>query len=355
MPALVSSNALRGRLALAVALAAFGAAACGSKPPQTRTARVVVYSPHGPEITAEMKERFEQAEPTIEVLCQYLSQTDILAKLRAERNNPYCDVWWGGTTQFFDQAVAEGLLQPYRPSWADAVGPDCRGAGDCWHGQFFQVPCIVFNERLLAAAQAPQDWDDLLDEKWKGRIVLREPLASGTMKTILGSMIWRQLQAGKTEEDGFEWLRRLEAQTAAYLPNPEAMFDKVGKSPAGYLSLWNVTDALFQKHRNNYPFGFVVPNSECAVSIDALAIAASSPNPEGARKFYEFCSNVDSSKWLAEEHFRFNARQDLPPETVPAWRKQVAFTPMRIDWNEFNAKVGPWMDRWQKKIRDPKK
>ncbi|MCX7012509.1 MAG: extracellular solute-binding protein [Candidatus Sumerlaeota bacterium] len=348
MPLLPRPIAFRPALCLASLWFAWNLCAAGS----AAAARVVVYSPHGPEILAEMKARFEAAYPDTRVEVQYLSQTDILAKLRAERNNPYCDVWWGGTTQFFDQGAAEGLLQPYKPTWAAAVGPEFRHPNDYWYGQFIQVPCFLFNEKLMSAKDAPRDWDDLLDPKWKGRIVIREPLASGTMKTIFSAMILRQIQAGKTEADGFQWLKRLDEQTAAYVPSPEALFEKIGKSPAGYVSLWNVTDALFQKNRNHYPFGFVVPAGPAPVSVDALAIAAASANVEGARRFYEFCSNVENSKWLAEVHYRFNARADLPPDTIPEWRKGVSFTPMQVDWADFNAKVGPWMERWQKEIRD---
>jgi iron(III) transport system substrate-binding protein len=342
---------LRFQTALLILLAA-ALAACGQ---EHQRSRLVVYSPHGPEITAEIEKQFETAEPSIDVSAQYLSQTAILQKLRAERDNPYCDVWWGGTTQFFDQAVAEGLLQPYAPSWAGAIPKSCRQPEGYWHGQFLQISCLIFNDKVMTAEEAPKDWDELLEEEWKGRIVIREPLESGTMRTIYSAMILRAIQLGGTEEDGFDWLRKLDAQTASYVPNPEAMYDKVGRSPQGYITLWNLTDALFQKHRNNFPFGFVVMKSPGPVSVDALAITASSPNLEAAKKFVEFCANAESSKWLAEEHYRFNARQDLPPEAIPDWRKGIEYVEMKIDWADFNAKVMPWMEHWRTEIRDPKK
>lgn len=317
-------------------------------------AKVVVYSPHGPEILAEMEQRFEAAHPEIDMIQQYLSQTDILAKLRVEQDNPYCDVWWGGTTEFFNQAAREGLLRPYSPTWAGAVGEDCHHPDNLWHGQFLQIPCFLYNTLAMKAEDAPRDWDELLEPKWKSRIVIREPLMSGTMKTIYSAMIQRQIDAGGTEDDGFEWLRRLERQTSAYLPTPEAMFDKVARSPAGYVSLWNVTDAMYQSQSKGYPVGFVTPPSG-PVSVDALAIVKSSPNPDLAEQFYEYCSNVESSIWLAERHYRFNARSDLPPEAQPAWQRAVECKPMRIDWDAFNSKVGPWMERWRSEIRDPGK
>ena len=45
---------------------------------------------------------------------------------------------------------------------------------------------LVYNSAAVPAAEAPQDWDDLLDPKWKGKILIRDPLASGTMRTVWG-------------------------------------------------------------------------------------------------------------------------------------------------------------------------
>ena len=54
--------------------------ACGPSGGDAGRARLVVYSPHGPEILGEMKARFEAAHPDVEMRWQYLSLTDILTK-----------------------------------------------------------------------------------------------------------------------------------------------------------------------------------------------------------------------------------------------------------------------------------
>ena len=39
---------------------------------------------------------------------------EVFAQLRAERDNPKSDVWYGGTFDSFLQGAAEGLFAPYR-------------------------------------------------------------------------------------------------------------------------------------------------------------------------------------------------------------------------------------------------
>jgi len=42
----------------------------------------------------------------------------------------------------------------------------------------------LYPESLLTRAQAPQDWDGLLDVRWKSKIIIRDPVASGTMRAV---------------------------------------------------------------------------------------------------------------------------------------------------------------------------
>ena len=79
---------------------------------------------------------------------------------------------------------------------------------------------IVYNSAAFPAAEAPKEWDDLLDPRWKGKILIRDPLASGTMRAVWGSILAAFVERTGSLESGFEWLARLDAQTKEYVFNP---------------------------------------------------------------------------------------------------------------------------------------
>ena len=149
--------------------------------------RVVVYSPHGKEMLSEFEQRFEEAHPGVDVQWMDMGSEDVLDRVRSERRNPQGDVWWGAPSTTFVRAAQEGLLEPYEPSWSDQIAPGFRDAAYRWVGTFQTPEVIAFNREVLTKAEAPQDWDDLLDPKWRDQIIIRYPLASGTMRTMIAS------------------------------------------------------------------------------------------------------------------------------------------------------------------------
>lgn len=325
------------------------------KPSRSRSSEVVVYSPHGQEMIDEYEKAFESSHPDIDLIGRFVPTGQILSQLQIDKGSPQIDVWWGGTTAFFSQAQEAGLLAPYKPTWADASLPGYHDPNHFWYAQFLQVPAIMFNANIYAPDQIPSTWDELLGPKWKDKIVIREPLDSGTMKTILTGIIWQRGGAQGNPHPGYDFLKKLDAQTRSYLPNPQALYDRIAKSEAGYITLWNLTDVIFQREANRYPFGGKVPKGPVPVSLDPIALIAHGPNPKEAKLFYEFITSKENDLKMARDHFRILARSDIRPEELPPILRQIQFEPMAIDQKKFDELQVEWMKHWQSSIRDPGK
>jgi iron(III) transport system substrate-binding protein len=155
-----------------------------------------------------------------------LGSQEILERVQAERANPQADVWFGAPSDAFAARRGQGLLAPYRPTWAAAVPAEARDSLDRWYGTYRTPEVIAYNTRLVAAADAPRDWDDVLDPRWKGRVVIRDPVASGSMRAIYGGILARSVaETGRTAA-GWRWLERLDAQTREYTFNPALMYER---------------------------------------------------------------------------------------------------------------------------------
>lgn len=337
------------RGAWAVAIAVMAISACRS---DGRTV-LTVYSPHGKELLDYLEQGFEKAHPTIDVQWVDMGSQEVLERIRAEAANPQADVWFGAPAEAFDRATKENLLQPYRPTWAAAVDSEARDAGGHWYGTYLTPEVIAYNSAAVTDADAPKDWDDILDPKWKGKILIRDPIASGTMRAIFGAIMARSMaQTGKPDA-GYEWLRKLDASTRDYVLNPTILYQKLGRQE-GVITLWDMPDIATLQERTHIPVKYVIPASGTPLLVDGIALVRGSKHPTEAKLYYEYVTTPEAMIASADQFLRIPARKDIPVEKLPSWIREAlaVIKPMPIDREVMAAHLNEWMKYWDANIRN---
>ena len=336
---------LRGAIATTTVLLL---AACAGDDGRTP---LVVYSPHGPDMLRAFEARFEAAYPEIDVQWIDMGSQEILDRLRSERANPQADVWWGAPAEMFQAATADGLLDAFEPTWGKAVG-DYRDPAAHYFGMYLTPEVIAYNSDAVSAAEAPKDWDAVLDPRWKGQVLIRDPLASGTMRTIFGMILLRSLQETGSTDAGFDWLRRLDGQTKEYVLNPTLLYQKLARQE-GLVTLWTMPDIELLKAKTGYPIDYVFPTSGTPLVVDAVAVVKGAPHPDAARTFVDFIGSEPEILHAARDFFRLPARTDLPAESLPESlrRAREELTPEPMDWQLLLQRGPAWMREWDEKVR----
>ncbi|MBV9957854.1 MAG: extracellular solute-binding protein [Acidobacteria bacterium] len=324
------------------------ALACGSRGtgPQRR---LLIYTPHGQDMLRDFVARYKQANPDVDVQVVDMGSQEVLGRIRTEQNRPQADLWWGAAHTTFQTAADENLLAPYRPTWADKVPPEARDAQDRWYGTFETPEVIVYNSEAVAASDAPRDWDDVLDPKWRDKVLIRNPNPSDSMRAIFGAMIWRFYPQTNSPAGGYDWLRRLDANVHEYTADGTLLMQKLARRE-GLISLYNMPDARLYQEQKKLPVAYVIPSSGTPVVIDAIAIVRGAPHEEEARRFYEFVTTPESLIHAAQSYYRLPARTDIDRAQLPAWMNQP-ITRMKVDWNLLRREGGEWLKYWDTQIR----
>jgi len=329
----------RGLLAI-VALALAG---CSSGGPENV---VVVYSPHGSDVLSDYEQRFEAKYPECDVQCLDMGSKDVYSRVRASQARPTCDVWWGAPSTLFTQAASEGLLAPYRPPSAEYLAPEYKDPEGRWHATYVSPIAILFNDREYTATEVPQTWEALLDEAWDGKIALRKPPPSGTMRTFICAMI----DSAESEDAGVAWLQALHASTAEYPENPSLLYDHIKRNPER-ISVWIQPDIVMQRDLNGFPFGYVIP-PDTPVLTDGIALVKGAPHEDWAKKFIDFVTTPEELVHQAEAYAKMPARSDIPKADLPEWMRTVEIDAMPIDWGRFAEMEDTWMARWEEEVYD---
>jgi iron(III) transport system substrate-binding protein len=331
------------RLVLALACSLLG---CGDgREPLT------LYSPHGRELLELIERDFERSNPDIDLRWLDMGSQEILDRLRFESPNPVADLWFGGPTTLFDRGIKAGVLEPYRPSWWRSVDSGGVGPDDLYWPLYRTPAVIVYNSTLVSEAEAPKDWEDVLDPKWQDKVIIRDPVASGTMRAIWGLIIQRGLASTGDTSSGMAWLRRLDGQTRTYALNPAILDQKLARGE-GVLTLWDLPDVLISRAKG-LPFNYTIPSSGTVVIDDAIGVVRGSKHRLAALRFIEYVGGVDAQILAAEHVWRLPAREDLPPERIPAWvaevERRMVVVPM--DWALLARDGASWMRYWDQRVR----
>ncbi len=312
---------------------------------------VLVYSPHGRDLLGALERRYEAEHPEIDVRWLDMGSQEVFDRVRSERANPQADVWFGGPEAIFGQGVRENLLAAYTPTWAQSVPATSRGAGERYFGCYRTLPVLVYNTQAVAEADAPADWDDLLAERWRGKVVLRDPLASGTMRSMFALILARSVAETGAPDRGFDWLRRLDAQTREYASNPALLFQKILRRE-GVVTVWELSDILLQQ-KAGIAVGFKLAKSGTPVINDAIGLVAGAPHSDAARAYIDWVGGEEAQEIAARQAYKLPARTDLDPRRLPDWARAVLaeLKPAPLDWALVEREQSGWMARWDREVR----
>ncbi|MEU6020390.1 extracellular solute-binding protein [Micromonospora sp. NPDC047134] len=350
---------MRRPLAMAIAIGAMLAvtAGCGSSDNNEGEAgasgapsaeKLVIYSARDKSVTDFVVEQFTTKNPEYKGKVEVLNMgaQEVLERVRAEKANPQASVWWGGTQQGLSAGAAEDLLAPWQPTFAAKMDERYKDAQGRWFGEILLPEVIMYNNKALTPQTAPQDWDDLIDPKWKDKIIIRDVAASGTMRSIYASMIQRLSPDGSNPQPGYDWLLKLDTNTVEYAANPADLYLKMSREQ-GVVSAWNLQDILLQANEG-MPFGYIMPTAGAPVLVDGVA-AIKGGNTAGAQKFLEFLFDDSLRATLAKDYFQIPA---VEIAEKPEWLAQLDLRPMDVDWDVIGQKETEWITHWNAEIKD---
>lgn len=343
---------LAGGLALSLGMSACGldspqpsATSAGAEDPGTLT----IYTARDKALATEVVADFEKANPNYAGKVQLLTlgAQEALERVKAEKSNPQGDIWWGGTQQQMQQAAAEQVLSPAPKDVIDTVPAEQRDADGVWVGEMKLAEVIFYNKDMLTADQAPKDWDDLISPAMKDKIAIRDVLASGTMRSIYAAMIDRQFDAAGSPDAGYEWLRKLDANTKVYAANPTDLYLRITRQEAA-VTAWNLQDVMLQIQNQKAPFTPVVPESGAPMLIDGVAKIKDGPSPAGADAFLSFLMSKEEQTKLSETYFQIPTIS-LPKE--PSWLADLDLKEMKVNWERVNTSEPEWSNYWAANIK----
>lgn len=249
---------------------------------------LTVYTAFENEQLAPYKKAFEAAHPDIQIQWVRDSTGVITARLLAEKAKPQADAIWGLAASSLLLLDRDGLLEAYAPKGIENLKPNFRSAKNppSWVGADAWMAAVCFNtiEAGKKGLPKPASWDDLLDPKYKGHLVMPNPASSGT--GFLSVSGWIQ-QMG--EAKAWAYMDKLNDNIAAYTHSGSKPCKQAaaGEYALG-ISIEYTGASLTTK---GAPIETILPTPGSGWDMEATAIVKGTDQLDAAKKLADFAAS----------------------------------------------------------------
>jgi iron(III) transport system substrate-binding protein len=185
----------------------------------------------------------------------------------------------------------DGLLAPYVPEDVAKHWPAEHKDADGMFATFRAWLCVMgYNTNLVKAEEAPKSFKDLLDPKWKSKIVKAHPGYSGTIMTATFQM---------SRDLGWEYFEKLaqqnvmQVQSSADPPKKLALGERAVQADGNEYN-------LFQLKEKGDPVEIVYATEGSPLIIGPNGVMKNAPNPNAARLFQSFCYTPEAQQLIID-------------------------------------------------------
>jgi iron(III) transport system substrate-binding protein len=248
----------------------------------------------GGSIVSRLLNAFESKYPFIKVKYLRLGGAGFLERVRTEaRAGKFLwDIVTSEYIQFFELAK-QITLAKYAAAELRNYPQVHKDANGTWVSIYSAIATIAWNTRMVKAAEAPKDWKDLLDARWKGKKI---GLPAEAFQWYGGMVNYLGDKAGR---DFMKALASQEPQTQQGYTNTSNLL-AAGEFPLAITRAHRIEDF---KSAKGAPVDWSSDANPIIVSTHPVGISERAPHPAAARLFYDFLISVEGQSLFTEEAF----------------------------------------------------
>jgi iron(III) transport system substrate-binding protein len=307
---------------------------------------IAAYTSLETEQLAIYKAEIEKAVPEADIQWVRDATGVITARILAEKAAPKADIVLALAASSLLLFKKEGLLETYQPAGVDALKSQFKSADGSYTGMdaFLGVLCYNTIEGAKAGTMAPKSYTDLLDPKFKGKLVMPHPTSSGTGYLMVAA--WLQLM-GETE--GWKFMDSLHENMAVYTHSGSAPCVQAAKGER--LAGFGFDMRGAKEKSNGAPIEVILPVEGTGWDMEASSIIKGTKNLAVAKKVMDWVASKPANE-LYSKYYALVAHNDVKnlPANYPA-DAEVKMAKIDVEKmaNDREAILKEWSRRYESK------
>lgn len=313
--------------------------------------KLTVYCTVQNAVCEDMTKKFSQ-KYQVETQFVHGGTGTILGKIKAEKENPQADIWFGGTIEPHYQAGELGLLEAYRSPLQKEVLPQFQSLIQSPRGELTSIIYMlvlgfgVNTEKLKQlGVEPPKTWEDLLDPRLKGEIQLPDPRSSGTTYTLIATLtqLWG-------EEKAFDYLKKLNQNVSQYVKS-SLVTSNLSRGESA-VTIGFVHGYTSEKEKGA-AVEAIIPEGQVGYALGGVSILKNARNLENAKLFMDWVLSKEAQEIPWREHRVYQTPTNINAEVAPQSAKADGMNFVEMDYNRFgSSEEGKRLvDKWLSEIK----
>ena len=255
--------------------------------------KVVWYTSTDVQVSEKAASAFEAKYPGIKVQVERSGSERVFQRISQEYGSKIhnADVIETSDAVHFLLFKKQGWLQPAVPSDVAKHWPkEVRDADGNYAAYRSHLSVIAYNTRQVKKEEAPKSHADLLDPKWRGKIVKAHPGYSGTIMTGTHAL---------SEALGWDFFEKLGKQRVMQVQSSTEPPKKLAQGERPVMADGNEYN-VFTLKEDGVPIEVVYATEGSPIAIGHAALLKNAPNPNAAKLFYAWMFTKEAQQLISD-------------------------------------------------------
>jgi iron(III) transport system substrate-binding protein len=303
--------------------------------------KLVWYSPVVEEDKVKLLAAFKEKYPWVDVSEYLRLQTGKLyAKIEPEMQQGVqsADVLTLSEIALVYDFQKKGYWQSYVSPEMDKYDKKWKSDPEgLWTSNWINIAGVAWNPNNVSAAEAPKNYQDLLDPKWGNGQICFKDSASG-LQYAQWAMIVKLL--------GEDYWTKMTAQKPVGLAGTAQQYEKVVNGEIKINGLAQ-TSTYVQQKQAGAPIEILLPKEGVPFTSLTIGIVKNAPHPATAKLFIDWILSEEGAKQITSVSADPVTMKNGPaPALTPKPEELNVWVP--DDWDKYIAEQPAWREKWNK-------
>lgn len=202
----------------------------------------------------------------------------------------------------FNALMQRDQLIPFRPKNWDKIPAEVKDPQGRWIAQ--RINLAVMSMRADRGLEAPKNWTDLLDPKYKGKMVMPDPSFTSIQLMVVATL---------SQKYGWQFYEKLKANDIMIVQGHQQVSDTLTKGER-VLAAEGGDSYAWVDRKAGHKIETIFPTDGAFAIPAPTAVIKGAPHPNAAKVLAEFMIG-DKVQGLFQEEGIYGARSDVNPPT----------------------------------------